>query len=148
MRHTEISYVPAVDALTRLHAELGGKIKDNRSEAKRLADMMRHVEAVLKMLRPEFDLKSIAARRRYKAASPYKRGEIFRTVLAVLREAPGPLTAREIAVLMLQRKGIENPRTPAIRAMFGAVNPSLRNHDGKTVARVGDGIPARWKIVV
>jgi len=146
MPRAEISYVPAVDALTRLHAELGGKIKDNRNEAKRLADMMRHVEAVLKMLRPEFDLKSIAARRRYKAASPYKRGEVSRTVLAILRDAPGPLTAREISVLMLQRKGIENPRTPAIRAMFGAVNPSLRNHEGKTVERVGQGMPARWRV--
>ena len=68
MRHSEISYVPAVDALKRLHAELGGKIEDNKREAERLRRDMLHVEAVLKMLRPDFDLKSIAARRRYKVS--------------------------------------------------------------------------------
>jgi hypothetical protein len=146
MRNTEISYTPAVHALTRLHAELGGKIKDNRREAKRLAGMMQHVEAVLKMLRPEFDLKSIAARRRYKNAGPYKRGEVFRNVLAILRAAPEPVTSREIAILMLKRAGIGEPSTAQIRAMFGAVHPSLRNHEGKTVERIGEGMPARWRV--
>jgi hypothetical protein len=40
----------AVRALERLHGELGGKILANRKDAKRLAQEMRHVEAVLKLL--------------------------------------------------------------------------------------------------
>jgi hypothetical protein len=33
--------------LEQLHAELGGKILDNKAQAKRLAEGMKHVEAVL-----------------------------------------------------------------------------------------------------
>jgi hypothetical protein len=31
--------------------------------------------------------------------------------------------------------------------MLGGVNKSIRNHEGKTVERVGDGMPARWRII-
>ena len=139
-------HTPAVHALTRLHAELGGKIKDNRREAKRLAENMKHVEAVLKMLEPGFNVRKIAARRRYKPASPYKRGEVFRTVLEVLRSADRPLTSREISEELLHKAGIADPPLKQIRDMVGAVHTSLRNHQGKTIKRVGDGVPARWHI--
>ena len=140
-------YTPAVFALKRLHAELGGQIKDNRREAKRLAESMKHVEAVLKMLEPGFDITKIAARRRYKPGSPYKRGEVFRAVLDALRAADRPLTSREVSVILLHKAGIENPSVAAIRTMFGAVHTSLRNHQGKTIERVGEGMPARWRVM-
>jgi hypothetical protein len=47
-----------------LHADLGGRIKADEAETKRLTDDMRHVEAVLKMFDPEFNARAIAARRR------------------------------------------------------------------------------------
>lgn len=140
-------YTPAVFALKRLHAELGGQIKDNRREAKRLAEAMKHVEAVLKMIAPGFNVASIAARRRYKSASPYKRGEVFRAVLDVLRLAEKPLTSREISEALLRKVGIVEPTTKQIGDMYGAVHTSLRNHQGKTIERVGDGMPARWRLI-
>lgn len=140
------NHTPAVFALKRLHAELGGQIKDSRREAKRLAENMKHVEAVLKMLEPGFDVTSIAARRRYKVASPYKRGEVFRTVLDVLRAADHPLTSREISEALLHKAGIAEPSLKQIRDMVGSVHSSLRNHQGKTIERNGDGVPARWKL--
>jgi hypothetical protein len=42
---------PAVDYLVRLHADLGGRILENRKEAKRLAESMKHVEAVKRRTR-------------------------------------------------------------------------------------------------
>ena len=42
----------AMCALEALHAELGGKIADNKRDGERLAESMRHVEAVLKLLQP------------------------------------------------------------------------------------------------
>ena len=56
---------PAVDYLIRLHSDIGGKIPQNKKEAERLADDMKHVEAVIGMLRPDSNTKTIAARRRY-----------------------------------------------------------------------------------
>jgi hypothetical protein len=48
----DMKHKPALYALERLHAELGGQIAQNKREAKRLAQAMVHVEAVLKMLEP------------------------------------------------------------------------------------------------
>ncbi len=85
----------AVYALERLHAEIGGKLLANKQEAKRLADDMRHVEAVPRMLEPNFDVRKIAVRRRYKANPLFKRGDVFRQVLGILRTVEHPVTARE-----------------------------------------------------
>lgn len=98
------------------------------------------------MLAPGFDTRAIAARRRYKSASPYKRGEVFRAVLEVLRVADRPLTSPEVSVALLEKAGIAEPAVRQIRDMFGAVHRSLGNHQGKTIERVGDGVPARWRI--
>jgi hypothetical protein len=129
--------------LKRLHAELGGQIKQNQTEAKRLAESMKHVEAALKMLAPGFNVATIAARRKNKSASPYKRGQVFRTVLVVMRESQNPLTSREISKRLLRKAGIAKPIAKQVRDMVGSVHSSLRNHQGKTISRVGGGMPAR-----
>jgi len=146
MSRAEMGYTPAVHALKRLHAELGGRIKENRREAQKLAENMKHVEAVLRMLNPNFNVASIAARRRNKQASPYKRGEVFRAVLEVLRLSDRPLTSREISEALLHKAGIAEPPLKQIRDMVGAVHTSLRNHQGKTIERVGGGMPAKWRL--
>ena len=97
MPHAKILTTQATHTLEQLHAELGGKILDNRAEAKRLAGAMVHVEAVLKLLQPGYDVRPIAVRRR--KPNPYfKRGTVWRSALDVLRASEGPLTAREIHV--------------------------------------------------
>ena len=139
-------YTPAVFALARLHAELGGKIKANRSEVKKLATDMKHVEAVLKLLDPAFNVRGIAPRRRNNKNPWFKKGEVFRNVIDVLRRASAPMTAREITEALLRSRGVE-PETKHVRYLFGGVQASLRNHEGKTVERIGEGMPARWKII-
>jgi hypothetical protein len=75
-------------ALERLHAELGGQVLQNKKEAKRLAQAMVHVEAVLKMLEPGYDVRPIAVRRR-KPNPWFKRGTVFRHALDAIRTAAG-----------------------------------------------------------
>jgi hypothetical protein len=96
---------PAVDYLVRLHADLGGRILENQKEAKRLAESMNHVEAVIRFFDPAYNVRRIAARRRYKGNGIFKRGTILRLALDVLRKAQGPLTARELTERMLAERG-------------------------------------------
>jgi hypothetical protein len=49
MPRAEIATTQAKFALEKLHAELGGQILDNKREAKRLAQCMKHVEAFLSL---------------------------------------------------------------------------------------------------
>jgi hypothetical protein len=66
---------------------------------------MKHVEAVLKMIEPGYDVRPIAVRRR-KPNPWFKRGTVFRCALDALRAAGQPLTIREIALAMLAAKGV------------------------------------------
>jgi hypothetical protein len=91
---------PAINTVERLHAEPGAQILENKAEALKLSGQMRHVEAVIKMLDPAFNLRRIAAKRRQ--PNPwFKRGTVYRHAVDALRTATEPLTAREIAERVL-----------------------------------------------
>jgi len=145
MPHAKIATTQAKHTLEQLHAELAGKIIDNKKEAARLVEGMKHVEAVLKMLDPDYEIQRIAVRRR-KPNPWFKRGTVFRSALDVLRIADGPLTAREIGERMLLAKGIKDPDKKAARDLWGAVNSSLVNHRGGIVVQIGALRPARWSL--
>src|SRR5713226_3654302 len=113
MPRAQIATKQAKYTLEQLHAELGGKILDNKKEAKRLAQAMLHVEAVLKMLEPGYNVRSIAVRRR-KPNPWFKRGTVFRHALDALRAAGKPLTSREIVVRMLAAKGVTDAKQKPI----------------------------------
>ncbi len=146
MPHAKILTHQATHTLEQLHAELGGKIKDNAAEAKRLRADMVHVEAVLKMLQPGYDVRPIAVRRR-KPNPWFKRGTVWRSALEVLRVADRPLTAREITDRMLVAKGVQEPASKAVRDLVGAVQTSLRNHDGSTVTALSQENPTKWALL-
>ena len=141
----QIATKQATFALMRLHAELGGKIKDNKAEAERLAQCMRHVEAVLKMIKPGFDTRPIAVRRR-KPNPWFKRGTVFRAAIEVMREAGQPLSTQDITLRMLGAKGVSSPNREAVRHLFGGVQASLRNNKGKSVD-CNDQRPALWWLI-
>ena len=145
MPRAEIATTQAKHTLEQLHAELGGKILDNKTEAERLRQAMQHVEAVLKLLDPDHNLRTIAVRRR--KPNPYfKRGTVFRAALDVLRKATGPITASEITLAMLADKGVLDAPAKAVRDLEGAVRAGLRNHEGGAVGTVGDLMPVRWAL--
>lgn len=143
MPHAKILTTQAMHTLEQLHAELGGKILDNKAEAKRLAASMVHVEAVLKLLDPSYDCRPIAVRRR-KPNPWFKRGTVWRSALDVLRAAEGPLTTQAITDRMLVAKGVQKPAPKAAHDLEGAVRAALRNHSGIAVMAAGEGIPVRW----
>ena len=145
MPRVQIATTQAKYTLEQLHAELGGKILDNKKEAARLAQAMKHVEAVLKMIEPGYDVRPIAVRRR--KPNPYfKRGTVFRCALDALRAAGRPLTVREIALAMLAAKRVTDAPPKAVRDLFGAVQSSLRNHKGGSVVEDTSAHPARWSV--
>jgi hypothetical protein len=108
-----------MQTLERLHAELGGLILENKEEAQRLAGQMLHVEAVIKMLDPTYNLRRISVKRRQ--PNPwFKRGTVYRRAVDVLRVATEPLTAREIAERVPQAANIEKPNKEALAGLTGA----------------------------
>jgi len=145
MPRAQIATHQAKFTLEALHAELAGKVLDNRAEAKKLAEAMRHVEAVLKLIEPGYDVRPIAVRRR-KPKPYFKRGTVFRAALDVLRKAEGPMTAHEITLAMLAAKGVTDAPEKAVRDLEGAVRSALKLHVGGAIKTVGNELPARWTL--
>ena len=76
----------------------------------------------------------------------FEQGTLFRHALDVLSASHEPLTTREIVVAMLQAKGVSEPTAKQVRDLYGGVQSSLRNCAGKSVVRVGEGLPMRWTV--
>ena len=138
---------PAIDYLVRLHADIGGRIKANRQEHERLAEDMKHVEAVIRMFDPAYNVAAIVQRRRISGNPYFKRGTLFRDALTVLRTAERPMTPREIVLAMLAAKGVKDASPARLRSLCGGLNNSLRNNEGKAVECVGEGSPMRWRLI-
>ena len=136
---------PAINTLERLHAELGGQILENKQRHGELSDQMRHVEAVIKMLDPGYSLRAISVKRRQ--PNPwFKRGTVYRRAVDAVRTATAPLTAREIAELVLAAANVTDPDKDAVADLTGSILASLRNHVGKGIQRANEGSPAKWRL--
>jgi hypothetical protein len=136
---------PAIATLERLHMELGGKLLDNRHQAQLLGQQMLHVEAVIKLLDPTFNLARITVKRR-KANGWFKRGTMFRKAMDVLRTADRPMTATDIAWKMLATVGRNNATKTDAQVVAQGIMRGLLSHNGKGVQNVAEGKPAKWKL--
>jgi len=137
---------PAVPFLVRLHADIGGRILENKRQGLRLVEDMKHVEAVHKMFDPEFNARAISARRRVTGNPWFRRGTLFRAGLEALRSAPAPLTVCELVDAVLAAKGVTDATGKQHKDLQAGLRASLAGNEGKTVERVGEGIPMRWRI--
>jgi hypothetical protein len=143
MPRAEIASKQAVYTLGLLHAELAGKLLENKRATIKIRTSMMQVEAVLQMLQPGFSVAAIAAKRRNKSNPWFKRGTLFRSAVDVLRRAGMPMTAREIADALIADKAPQATRKQAID-LQAAILVALRKRNGGTV--VGEGAPARWRL--
>ena len=143
MPRAAIASKQALFTLTQLHAELGGKMQDNKRAALKIRTAMLQVEAVLQMLQPGFNVAAIAAKRRVKSNPWFKRGTLYRSAIDVLRRATAPMTARQIADALIADKAPQATRKQAID-LQAAILAALRKRNGATV--IGEGAPARCRL--
>jgi len=122
---------------------LAGKIETNRKSGDKLRSRMVQVEAVIKMLAPDFNVTRIAPKRRVVGNPWFKRGALYRSAVDVMRRAGTPMTAREITDALIADKAPQATRKQAIDIQ-AAILAALRKRDGETV--IGEGSPARWRL--
>lgn len=103
-----------VSGLVSKRAEVAGQINAYEAEISRLQESLSHLDGSIKLFAPEYDLRTIKAKRTNKRNQYFAQGEAQRMTLDVMREAGKPLNSLEITALLLARKGIE--ATAAITA--------------------------------
>jgi hypothetical protein len=94
-------------ALTRKRAEIAGQIEHNQLSLRHLIAELDHIDAAIRIFNPAIDIAAIRSKPVPPRHAAFK-GEVTRIVFRSLREAGGPLTSRDIALLLMRERGL-NP---------------------------------------
>jgi len=117
-------------------------------EAERLRTDLVHLDAVLRMYRPDFATDELPTRKSRPTKCPYfKHGELTQRIYDALRTAE-TITGRDIAAIAMTDKGLDpindkTTRTDFVRRVGLALNVLQRK--GK-IERLGKGASLRWKL--
>jgi len=135
-----------ISALVEKRARLMGEALNRRFQILRIENEICHIDAVIKMFRPDYDLEAILPKvtnRKNPAGTP--RGSGSRHAFTVLREAGMPLETRDIAVRVLGK--LHKPVTDkAINLLAATIHSTFsRRKDGAVVfdARTQ---PGKWRL--
>ena len=99
-----------LNGLVAKRGELAGEMAHHRRELQRLAELLGHVDATIRLFDANYAVDSVAARQHRHRQQYFGPGECQRLVLEVLRDAPEPLPGRALAQAVMARKGIEERR--------------------------------------
>jgi hypothetical protein len=135
-----------ISALVEKRARIDGEIKARRYQIMRLEIELAHVDAVIRMFKPNYDIEKIATKRSFtKNPAGVPKSSGGRHALSVLREAGAPLTANEIAGRVLVK--LKKEDTPEARRMLSAsiVSTFSRRKDGAATYDATTH-PGRWSL--
>jgi len=136
-----------VSGLVAKRAEMSGLIQKYQSEIDRILSEISHIDATIKLFSPEYDLRSIRAKKRRVQNKYFKPGECPRLVLDILRKAECSITSRQISEAMLQAKGLE-PNAEMIDQMQRNALGVLKILENKRLVVQGmpEGLARTWMI--
>ena len=95
-----------VSALVRKRAELAGEIEAAEKRATRLRTDLAHLDATLRLFKPDADPAAGRPRRPAQCTGYFRRGTLARACLDLLRRQGGPLSTRELALRVLAGHGV------------------------------------------
>ena len=145
---TDETHVVTANALVAKRAELLFEIGELEKQADRLRAELVHLDAVLRMFRPDFKAEGLPVRHRRPTKSPYfAHGELTKRIFDAMRER-GTVTSQEIAAAAMRDKGLDPDADRATRADFVRrvalqLNDMLRK--GK-VEKIGRGRGIIWSL--
>lgn len=141
-------HVVTANALVAKRAEILFEIGELEKQADRLRAELVHLDAVLRMFRPDFRAEGLPVRHRRPTKSPYfAHGELTKRIFDAMRE-DGIVTSQGIAAKAMRDKGLEPDADRATRADFVRrvtlqLNDMFRN--GK-VEKIGRGRAMKWTL--
>lgn len=116
------------------------------ARAKRLKQVLECAGEVMTEIDPEWRKDKVKPVKAFVHKSPVKLGQVAKLALDILRGAEHSLTAREIAIEVMKRDGVEEADAKAEQRVVNSVDASLRAKLGVVVTN-DDGYPRRWSIL-
>lgn len=148
-RNNEVGTI-TVNALMAKRADILFEIGEHEGHAARLRTQVVHLDAVLRLFRPDFKGEDAPIRLRRPAKSPYFRhGELTQRIYDALREL-GEISSADVAIAAMRDKGLDPDNDPETRTDFVrrvGLQLSDMHRKGK-IERLGRGKALRWKLAL
>jgi hypothetical protein len=109
-----MSETHVVSALRKKRAEVAGHVHDLEKKVKTWRARLAHIDETIRIFSPDTDPEAIPAKRTYRRARYFSRGEFARLCLDALRKAKGPLTTTEIVASVIAAKGLSVNLAPTL----------------------------------
>ena len=97
-----------------------------------------HVDATIRIIDPANQVDTIVPKVRRLRRDWFGRGGLLWSILETLRKAPEPLTAREITLALMERKGFDANDAATVRLVERRVDSTVRRREG-LIERVAHG---------
>ena len=135
-----------VSALRNKRAELAGMVGQLEQQLARQRTNLAHLDATMRLFDPEIRPQEIRPRQQRAHSTWFRQGECLRLIYDGLRDAPGPLTTRELAEQIMRAKAIpagdDRSRELIQKTVLGSLNRAK-----ETIARVEAAGIVSWRLV-
>ena len=135
-----------ISALWNKRAELAGTLRQLEQQLVQRREDLAHLDATMRLFDPNVRPKDIRPRRPRVRNVWFRPGECLRLIYDELREAPRPVTTRDLAERIMRVKAIpaaDNSRRELVQKTLLA---SL-NRAKQTIARVETGGVVSWRLI-
>jgi hypothetical protein len=95
-----------LSGLVAKRAITAGKIEHAQAALRKLVQELDTLDAAIRIFDPDADIPTIRAKQ-YPPRHAAFRGEMMRFVMGALRDATGPLTTRDIAIQVMDERGLD-----------------------------------------
>lgn len=127
-----------VAGLVRKRAELAGEIEGAQTHLRQLIIDLDHLDATLRIFRPDIDLEDIRPKPLPPRHSAF-RGEVARIILDTLRQTQESMTTRDLALHVMAERGLNTADKGLVRVVQKRVGACLRWHRSKGALRSSQG---------
>jgi hypothetical protein len=148
MTNNSEAHAITANALVRKRAEILFDIGQLEQQIERSQTALAHLDAVLRMFRPDFKAEGLPVRHRRPTKSPYFRhGELSQRIYDALR-GKETIASLDVAVIAMRDKGLDPDTDPVTRTDFvRRVGLQLNDMARKgKVERIGKARALRWRL--
>src|SRR4051812_31357537 len=138
---------PALSALIEKRAELAGDIRGLEDQLEQKRSDILHIDAVIRLIDPEFQPDAIVPKRRRPRREWFGNNELLRLILDTLRQVSEPLTAKEVATAIMEKRGFDTNDAVTVRLIEKRVFSACHRRRGALVEEVVHGPRAvGWRV--
>jgi hypothetical protein len=135
----------ALAALKERRASIDGEIQACELRLRSLNEALCHLDAALSLFDPDYDPKTIRAKRRYDRAKLFGGGKLTRLILDALRRSERPLATAEVIAAIAAEMNFGSDVPAGVKARVRAGLRYLRKVRG-SVVKEGERATAVWRL--